>query len=125
MICAASAGVHASLAPAHFHEAPVLGGGFVAAAIVLAAIAIGLDRRPGNRRLMQAASLVFGALLLGYVATRVATVPFLGGHREAVDALGGATKLIEALGLALAIKPTNERVVSARSVIATEKGVLS
>ena len=62
---------------------------------------------------------------MAYVATRTTGVPLLGGHREPVDAIGIATKLIEALGLLLAIKPINERVASRKLVVAAEKGALS
>jgi hypothetical protein len=125
VICAASAGVHAVLAPAHSQESLSLGVGFAITAVALAAIAIGLDRRPQSRTAIHAAAFLLGALLVAYVATRVTTVPLLGDHREPVDAIGIATKLIEAVGLLLAIKPINEPVASRELVVATEKGVLS
>jgi hypothetical protein len=117
--------VHAVLAPLHFQEGPALGLGFAVAAIALAAVAIGLDRRPHSARARQAAALLLGALILAYLATRVTAVPLLGEHRESLDAVGVVTKLIEALGLVLAIKPTNERVANRKRAFATEKGVTS
>jgi hypothetical protein len=125
VICAASAGVHAALAPAHFREGPVLGLGFAAAAIALAAVAIALDRRPHSMRARHTAALLLGALILAYLATRVAAVPLLEEQRESLDAVGAITKLIEALGLSLAIKPINERSADRKPVLATEKGVMS
>ena len=124
VICAASAGVHAVLAPAHFHERPALGVGFAAAAIALAAVVIALDRRPHSTDARRAAALLLGALILAYPATRVAAVPLLGEHREPLDAVGVVTKLTEALGLTLAIKPTDRRSASRKQVLATQKGVM-
>jgi hypothetical protein len=68
-------------------------------------------------------------LIAAYVATRVTAVPMLGEHREcehreSLDAVGVVTKLIEAIGLALAIKPTNKRWADRKPVLATEKGVM-
>jgi hypothetical protein len=125
LICAASAGVHAVLAPAHFRETPPLGLGFRASAIALAAVAIALDRRPESTKARHVAALLLGALILAYAATRVAAVPFLGEHKESLDAVGVVTKLFEALGLTLAIKPINQQVVGRKAVLATEKGVTS
>jgi drug/metabolite transporter (DMT)-like permease len=125
VICAASAGVHAVLAPAHFQESPSLGVGFAVAAVALAAFAIGLDRWPQSRSAVHAAAVLLGALLIAYAATRITAVPLLGDHREPIDAIGVATKLIEAVGLLLAIKPINEPVVASKLAVTAEKGALS
>jgi hypothetical protein len=125
LVCAASAGVHAVLAPSHLREGPALGLGFAVAAIALAAVAIALDRRPHSTRARHAAALLLGALIAAYVATRVTAVPILGEHRESLDAVGAVTKLIEAIGLALAIKPTNKRWADRKPVLAIEKGMTS
>jgi hypothetical protein len=125
VICAASAGVHAVLAPAHFQESASLGVGFAVAAVTLAAVAIGLESWPQSRSVVHAAAVLLGGLLIAYAATRITAVPLLGDHREPIDAIGIATKLIEAVGLLLAIKPINEPVVARKLAITTAKGALS
>jgi hypothetical protein len=99
---ASSAGIHGGLVPAHAAEAPVLGAMFAVSALLLAAIALRVDRAPGAAALV-AAALVLAALLAGYVATRlVALAPLT--HPEPIDLLGVTTKLIEAGGLVLALR---------------------
>ena len=101
--CAVSAGVHAALAPAHFRESFAEGAGFVAAAALLAAVVGGLAVRPRSRAVTLAAALVFGGLLVSYLLATTAGV-------EAVDSLGIDTKLVELLGLALAVDLSRRRV---------------
>jgi hypothetical protein len=122
LACAVSAGAHAVLAPAHFQEAPALGVGFGAAAVVLAALAVTLDRRPQSRPALNGAALVLGGLIVAYAASRTVGLPLLGEHREPLDAVGVGTKLIEAFALALAVTPSN-RLAAGNS--AAEKGVVS
>jgi hypothetical protein len=99
---ASSAGVHGGLVATHAAEAPVLGVMFALSALVLAAIALRVDRGAGAAALV-AAALLLAALLAAYVATRfVALAPLT--HPEPVDPLGVATKLIEAGGLVLALR---------------------
>jgi hypothetical protein len=99
---ASSAGIHGGLVPAHAAEAPVLGVMFAVSALLLAAIALRVDRAPGAAALV-AAALLLVALLAAYVATRfVALAPLT--HAEAIDLLGVTTKLIEAGGLVLALR---------------------
>jgi hypothetical protein len=108
VLCAASAGVHAALAPMHFQDGIELGLGFAAAAVLLMSVSVALDRRPQSQPAKHAAALVLGVLLVAYLATRISAVPLLGEHREPVEPVGVVTKLIEAFGLALAIKSTNQ-----------------
>jgi hypothetical protein len=99
---ASSAGVHAGLVPAHAAEAPVLGVMFAVSALLLATMALRVNRAPGAAVLV-AAALLLAALLAAYVATRFVALPPL-PHPEPVDLLGVATKLIEAGGLVLALR---------------------
>jgi hypothetical protein len=125
LTCAASAGVHAVLAPAHFEEGAVPGVGFVVVAAALAAVAAVLDRRPHSRHATEAAALLLGGLIAAYVATRITPVPPFAEHVERVDAVGAVTKLVEALGLALALMSITETMARRPQVVATEKGVMS
>ena len=99
---ASSAGVHGGLVPAHAAEAPMLGVMFAMSALLLAAIALRVDRARGAAALV-AAALLLPALLAAYVATRFVALPPV-PHAEPVDLLGAATKLIEAGGLVLALR---------------------
>ena len=47
--------------------------------------------------------MLLGSLVAAYAATRLVTLPPL-THAEPVDALGAATKLVEAAGLMLALR---------------------
>ena len=101
--CASSAGIHAALAPAHFAEGRAAGGGFLVAAVVLAAVAVAI-RRPSDRVAPLAAVLVLGGLLASYALATTSGVPFVHPHPEPVDGLALATKAIEAVGLAAALR---------------------
>jgi hypothetical protein len=108
---ASSAGIHGGLVPAHAAEAPVLGVMFAVSALLLAAIALRVDRAPGAAALV-AAALLLAALLAAYVATRVVALAPL-THPEPIDLLGVTTKLIEAGGLVLALRLLGTRAGSA------------
>ena len=99
---AASAGAHAALAPSHAAEGRVVAAGFAFSAVALAIAALLVDRsdRPGA---VVAAALLLGSLLTAYAASRTAVVWPL-GHAEPVDAIGALTKLVEAAGLAVAVR---------------------
>jgi hypothetical protein len=73
---------------------------------------------------MQGAALVLGALIVAYVASRMVGLPLVGEHPEAVDAVGAGTKLLEALGLALAVQSIKQR-AGDEVPSAAAKGVLS
>ena len=97
--CAISAGIHAALAPAHGTAAV----GFVAAAVLLAAIVAALTLRPSAPLPLQAAAAVLGGLLGSYGIAITVGVPVLHPEPEAVGALALATKLVEAAGLLAAL----------------------
>jgi hypothetical protein len=63
LACAISAGIHGALAPGHFAEGIGAGGGFVAATVVLALLAIVLTRRPNSRLALAGAVGVFVGLI--------------------------------------------------------------
>ena len=112
--CAASAGVHAALVPAHAQEGLAAGATFAAAAVALVAVAVALTVRPGSRSAAGAAVLVLGGLVLSYVAASTVGLPLLHSDSEGVDALALGTKLVEVAALALAV---GELRASARSVV--------
>jgi hypothetical protein len=103
LACAVSAGIHGALAPAHFGEGAVAGGGFVAATVVLAAFAIALTRAPQSDGLMAAAAAAFAGLIASYALATTTALPLLHDTPEPVDALALFTKGVEALGLAAAL----------------------
>ena len=99
---AVSAGVHAGLAPSHLEEEPLLGFLFVAAVVVLAAVAVALARRLDSQLPVVAAATALAGLVTGYVATRTVGVPGL--EHEGWDSLGLATNAVELLGVAAAFQ---------------------
>ena len=106
LACAASAGIHAALAPAHFSESVSAGVGFAAAAGVLAALAIALTRAPASCLALAGAALVLVGLLASYALATTTGVPVLHPDPEPVDGLALATKAIEAVGLLAALPRT-------------------
>lgn len=101
LACAISAGIHAALAPEHFEEGTPAGLGFVAATVLLAAIAVALTYRPSQAALL-AAVAVFAGLIVSYVLAVTTGVPVLHPERETVDGLALFTKAVEALALVVA-----------------------
>ncbi|MGZ8694772.1 MAG: hypothetical protein ACXWYS_04975 [Gaiellaceae bacterium] len=102
-----SAGVHAGLVAAHWRETPLLGASFAASAVLLTGIGVALGMYPASVWPPRLAALTFFAQILAYFTFT----------ERITDPLGIATKLVEALGMvvALAIEPTPELEVERRS----------
>ena len=98
---ASSAGAHAALIPAHGAGAPAVIVLFGLSAIALGALAMLVDRS-ARQWPIAAAALLLASLLVLYVASRLVVVWPL-THAEPVDAIGAATKLLEAVGLWFAL----------------------
>jgi hypothetical protein len=96
--CAASAGAHAGLAPAHLNGEPRLGAAFIVAVVLLVAAAAAVAARPGDRRIMSMAGLLLAGLMLAYLASRTTGIPVLDPETEALDAVGVATNAVEVIG---------------------------
>jgi hypothetical protein len=103
MACAASAGAHGGLAPAHLRSEPRLGVAFTAAAALLITGAFALTQRPGDRLLATAIAAFLGGLVAAYVTSRTSGIPLLDPEPEQVEAVGVATCVVEALGLVCAL----------------------
>lgn len=103
VVCAASAGIHAALAPEHFSESSAAGVGFAASALVLAALAVVLTLHPENSLATTAAAIGFVGLLASYALAVTTGVPLLHPEVEPVAGLALATKATEATGLLAAV----------------------
>jgi hypothetical protein len=101
--CAASAGAHAGLVPAHLNGEPTLGAAFLVAVALLVAAATAVAARPGDRRFTNSAGLLFAGLMLAYLASRTTGIPLLDPEPEALDAVGIATTSVEAVGVVVAL----------------------
>jgi len=101
--CAISAGIHAALAPEHFRESTAAGVGFLAAAVILAAVAAALTRRPGSAFLLGVAAASFAGLLGSYALAATTGLPLLHPEPESVTGLALFTKGVEAVGLVAAV----------------------
>ena len=99
--CAISAGVHAALAPEHFRETTAAGVGFVASAVLLAALAVALTRGPSEAA-FAATALLFAGLIGSYVLAVTTGIPGVHPDVDPVEGLAVATKAVEAAGLVLA-----------------------
>jgi hypothetical protein len=108
--CAVSAGVHAALAPEHFHESFPEGAGFVVATALLAALVGALAFFPASRPVSVVAALVFAGLLVSYAFAATVGIPLLHPEAEPVDGLAVDTKAVELLGLVLALDLGRRRV---------------
>lgn len=102
--CAASAGAHAGLVPAHLSSEPRLGVAFVIAVVLLVVAAIGVATRPWDRRIAGTAGLLLAGLMLAYVLSRTTGLPVLDPEPETLDVVGIATTAIEALGFLVACR---------------------
>jgi apolipoprotein N-acyltransferase len=101
--CAGSAGAHAGLVPAHLNGEPRLGAAFIVAVLFLVAAGAAVAARPGDRPVTGAAGLLLAALMLAYLASRTTGIPVLDPEPEAVDVVGIATNIAEALGVLVAV----------------------
>src|SRR5436305_13565047 len=94
-VCAASAGAHAGLVPAHLNSEPRLGAAFVIAVVLLVAAGIAVAARPEDRRITSAAGLLLAGVMLAYLASRTTGIPVLDPEPEALDTVGIATNVVE------------------------------
>jgi hypothetical protein len=101
--CAISAGIHAALAPEHFRESTVAGVAFLAAAVILAAVAVALTRRPGSALVLGVAMASLAGLLGSYALAAATGLPLLHPEPEPVTGLALITKAVEAAGLFAAV----------------------
>jgi hypothetical protein len=101
--CAASAGAHAGLVPSHLGAEPRMAGAFIVAVLALLATGFLAAVRPGDVRVAGAAALLFAGLIAAYMISRTTRIPLLQSDSEQFDAVGVATNLVEALGLASAL----------------------
>jgi hypothetical protein len=99
LACAISAGIHAALAPDHFHEATGAGLGFVVATVLLAALAVAVTFWPDDLHAPKLAALVFAGLIVSYGFAITTGVPVLHPDVEPVDGLALFTKAVEIAGL--------------------------
>ena len=99
--CAISAGIHAALAPEHFRETTAAGVGFVASALLLAALAVVLTHRPSEAT-FAATVLLFAGLIGSYALAVTTGIPGVHPGVDSVDGLALATKAVEAAGFVLA-----------------------
>ena len=106
LTCAASAGAHAGLVPAHVQDEPRLGVAFLVAVLLLLGAAVAFGFRPTDRRVAGAAAVVLFGVAFAYLATRTTGIPMLDPEREAVDAVGVATTAVEVTGLVFALRLT-------------------
>jgi hypothetical protein len=89
--------------PEHLRDAPQVGLAFVVATALLLAGAIVLAIRPDSRGAARGAALLLAGLIACYAASRTTGLPLLEPHAEPLDAVGAATKLVEAIGLVFAL----------------------
>ena len=104
--CAISAGIHGALAPDHFAETTAAGLGFVAATVLLAALAVAATLRPASTLPLVGAATVLAGLLVSYALAVTTGLPLLHPDPEPVDGLAFATKAIELVGLLAATSLT-------------------
>jgi hypothetical protein len=97
----AAGGIHLALVGQHEQESLASGVFFAAAGTAQVLLAVALWRTPGSRPAAVAAGIMASGLLGLYVVSRLWNVPAFGG-REAVDALGLLTKLLEVAAAVLA-----------------------
>lgn len=103
LACAASAGAHAGLVPAHLQHEPALGAAFLVAVGLTVSALIAASLRPTDRRVLAGGAVLLFGLALAYLATRTTGIPVLDPERETVDVVGVITTSIEIVGGACAL----------------------
>jgi plastocyanin len=93
-----STAVHAFLAPEHLREEPLLGGLFVAGAIVEAIFVVMLVTRP-SRRIIGGAAATLGGMLVAYLPFVLFHLPGFSMTPEPLERVALLTKLIELAGV--------------------------
>ena len=106
VVCAAAAGAHAALVPAHLEHEPRLGIAFVAATALLLAAAVALAYRPDDTTVGTATALLLAALIGAYAVNVTTGLPWLSDGPEPVDLVGLVTKSVEGVGLLFSIQLT-------------------
>jgi hypothetical protein len=101
--CAASAGIHGALVPAHLAEGVATGAGFAAATAALAACAVWLTRGAAGPFALVSTAVVLAGLIASYALATTTGVPLLHPEAEPVDNLALGTKAVEAVGLVAAL----------------------
>jgi hypothetical protein len=101
--CAASAGVHAGLVPAHLDENLWLGIAFGVSVGLLIALIASLWNAGDPRRPAAPAAAVLAALIVAYSLSRTVGLAPLEEHVEPVDAIGLLTQGVQAAGLIAAL----------------------
>jgi hypothetical protein len=102
LTCAISAGIHGALVREHFGEGAGAGLGFLAATVLLAALAVALTYNPAQAAFVGAA-LVFAGLIASYLLAVTTGMPVLHPDAEPVDGLAVFTKAVEVAGLVTAV----------------------
>ncbi len=108
-VCAASAGAHAALVPQHLEHDPRLGGAFIAATVVLVAVASALICSPTSALTARVTTLTLAALIGAYAVNVSVGIPWLTNAAEDADVIGLATKAVEAVGLVFSIQLNTTR----------------
>jgi hypothetical protein len=111
--CAISAGIHVALTPEHFAEGSGAGAGFLAAAVLLGALAIALTQWPTSALALAAAVPVLAGLIGSYALAVTTGLPLLHPEVEPLDGVALFTKGVEAAALAALVILLPPRLVGA------------
>ena len=117
-----AAGVHAGLAPEHFHEWAPLGASFAAAAVVSSVAVVAVALRPAGPWPTRVLAFVRAGLVTAYVLTRVVALPPLDPEQEELDKIGLLTVIAEAGGVLVAFRRPIGRSTGSRQLFATRQG---
>jgi hypothetical protein len=98
----ANIAIHGYLAPDHIEEIPYIGAGFVAAAVLLTGVLVGLALWPADRSLWLTGSVLSVGMAALFVISRTAGLPDYHEAWTSDDALGLWCLLPEALFVACA-----------------------
>ena len=110
LVCAASAGLHLALVPAHYHEAGLLlAAAFAVSAVLLGVSALLLRRAPGRGWTDLLPPLALAGVAACYVLSRTTGIPLLIPAPEENDLLGSVTTIAEVTAAAAAVWPLLHR----------------
>ncbi|MDQ3866754.1 MAG: hypothetical protein M3304_07980 [Actinomycetota bacterium] len=122
LVCGFSSGVHAALVPEHLEETPAIGVAFIPAAVAVGLCTLALVRWPASPWPPRLAVLLLFGMIAAYVVAVTVAVPGVEGTPEPVEDIAIATKVVEFVGLAIAITLSGGREeVPRRQFVATSE----
>jgi uncharacterized membrane protein len=98
-----SAGMHAALVPEHLQEMPPLGWAFIVAAVIGAGLGLVMTTGPNGQSWARVAAVFLVGEIAAWILFVTVKVPGFMGTPEPVETIAVVCKVVELIGLGLAL----------------------